>query len=85
MKQFLLGAIMMGFAVASAFFARFYRQTRERLFRWFSIAFGILAANQIALLLIDERSEARTGAYLVRLLAFAIILYAIVEKNRADT
>lgn len=85
MKQFILGAIMLGFAVAAAFFARFYRQTRDRLFLLFSIAFGILATNQIALLLIDERSEARTGAYVVRLLAFLVILYAIVDKNRESS
>jgi hypothetical protein len=82
MKQFMLGAISFGFAVATLFFGRFYRQTRDRLFLWFSVAFGILAVNQIALLLIDERSEARTGAYLVRLAAFTLILYAIVAKNR---
>jgi uncharacterized membrane protein len=84
MKEFLLGALMMGFAVAAVFFARFYRQTRDRLFLLFGVAFGILAIIQLALLLIDERSEARTGVYLVRLLAFVIILYAIVDKNRAQ-
>jgi len=84
MKEFLLGALMMGFAVAAVFFARFYRRTRDRLFLLFGVAFGILAIIQLALLLIDERSEARTGVYLVRLLAFVIILYAIVDKNRAQ-
>lgn len=83
MKSFIYGVLTMGFVVAALFFVRFFRQTRDRLFAWFSVAFAFLAIHQVALLFTDERSEARTGVYVVRLLAFAIILWAIVDKNRA--
>jgi tryptophan-rich sensory protein len=79
---FLLGANVMACVVAVAFFARFWRKTRDRLFLWFAIAFLLLGANWTALAF-TERDEVRTALYVLRLLAFIIILYAIVEKNRA--
>jgi len=84
LKTFALGALMMAFLVAGMFFARFYRKTRDRLFGGFAIAFFVLSANQFAFLEIDERSSARTVLYVVRLIAFSIILVAIIDKNRAS-
>lgn len=80
---FLSGMLAAGYLVAAAFFFRFWRQTRDRLFAFFSAAFTILAIQRT--LLIDEFAlfENQTWSYLLRLFAFLLILYAIVDKNRA--
>jgi hypothetical protein len=78
------GAILMGYAVCALFFLRFWRQTRDRLFLVFALAFGLLGMQRLALVLTEPLEEWRTGLYIVRLLAFLLILGAIVDKNRAD-
>jgi uncharacterized membrane protein YeiB len=83
MNLFISGAIMMGYAVAGLFFLRFWRETRDRLFSIFALAFWVLAINRFAFLFIDEASEARTYVYLMRLVAFSLILVALIDKNRS--
>ena len=82
MKQFMLGAIMMCYLVAGLFFLRFWRDTHDRLFMMFSLAFWLLALNQLAFVFVLEGSDARSYVYLIRLLAFILILIAIADKNR---
>lgn len=82
MTQFLLGATVMGCAVAGLFFLRFWRKTHDRLFALFSLAFWLLATNWLVLAF-TTRDELRTALYVVRLVAFLVILFAIVDKNRA--
>lgn len=84
MHQFLLGAICMAFALAGLFFLRFWRDTRDRLFILFSLAFFILSANRIGFLLASEQNVRGDWLYGVRLLAFLLILAAIVDKNRSS-
>ena len=78
------GAIVMGYAVAGLFFLRFWRETGDRLFLIFSWAFWLLAVQRLALVLSREMIEDHTGLYLVRLFAFLLILWAIIDKNRAS-
>jgi drug/metabolite transporter (DMT)-like permease len=85
MREFLLGVSMMGFSVAALFFARFWRRTRDRLFAGFAAAFAMLAIVQLAIVLTNEHTEARTGVYGLRLAAFLTLLWAIVDKNRNRT
>ena len=73
---------MMGYGVAGLFFLRFWRDTHDRLFSIFALAFWVLALNRFAFLFISEESETRTLVYLVRLAAFILILIAIIDKNR---
>ena len=80
----LSGAIVAGYLVAALLFLRFWRETHDRLFRTFAAAFGLLAVQRLALTLTDEVREERLYLYLVRLAAYLLILWAIVEKNRAD-
>ena len=76
------GAIIMGYLVAGLFFLRFWRQIRDRLFLIFAVAFWILGAQRMALAVDRTMQEAHTSLYLVRLLAFLLILLAIIDKNR---
>lgn len=81
-NRFILGAIVMACLVAGIFFVRFWRSTRDRLFFMFAVAFWILAFNWTALAFTPEPNEARTALYIIRLIAFVIILVAIFDKNR---
>jgi hypothetical protein len=79
--QFLSGAIVAGDLVAALLFARSWRDTRDRLFAAFAVAFAVLAFQRMALAFL-EGGEHAVLLYSVRLAAFAIILWAIVDKNR---
>ena len=79
---FMLGGLVLGCFVAGLFFLRFWRKTRDRLFAIFATAFWLLGANWLALAFTEE-NEVNTLYYAVRLVAFVLILFAIVDKNRA--
>jgi hypothetical protein len=84
MEEFLLGVTAAGCFVISLFFARFWRATGDRFFLLMSLGFAIFAANRVVLSFLDENSEARPAAYTVRLLAFAMIVFAILSRGRAQ-
>ena len=81
---FLSGAVTMGFAIAGVFFLRFWRRSRDPLFLAFAVAFALLGLNQALLIIAPVPTEERSLLYLLRLLAFTIIIGAIVRKNRKD-
>lgn len=84
MSEFLLGATTMGFWVAGLFFLRFWFQTRDRLFAIFALAFWIMGINRFVFLMLVQVDEANSmPLYVVRLLAFSLILVAILDKNRS--
>ena len=49
----------------------------------FSVAFATMAANWTALSFLSPAEESRALYYVVRLVAFSIILVAVFDKNRA--
>jgi len=68
--------------VAGLLFLRFWRETRDRLFAFFGAAFWLMALSWGLLGLISPTEETRPYIYSVRLLAFLLIIFAIVDKNR---
>ena len=82
MRDFIDGATMLADLAVALFFLRFWRQTRDRLLLIFSIAFTVFAANRIMFASLDETGEGGTALYVVRLVAFLLIIAAIVDKNR---
>jgi len=78
----MMGAIAMASWVAGLYFFRFWKDTRDRLFAIFGVSFWLLGATRIALAVTPNGTESHTPLYLVRLLAFCLILVAIVDKNR---
>lgn len=82
MRPLLHGAVAMGFFVIGLFFLRFFRDRRDTLFAFFAAAFGLMAANNIALALSDAAAETRVHLYIIRLVAFLLIIAGIVVKNR---
>ena len=83
LEGFLLGVIVTGALVASAFFLKFWRQTRDTLFLCFAAAFAIEGVNRIAFLFVAHPDEGNPIIYTVRLFSYLLILAAIVNKNRA--
>lgn len=81
MNSFLQGAIGMAFLIAGMFFLRYWKETRDRLFLFFSLAFGILGLNRGLFVAWVQSHEEPYQLFLVRLTAFLIIIAAIVDKN----
>jgi hypothetical protein len=81
-EGFLLGVVVTASLVAAAFFYRFWRKTRDGLFLAFAAAFAIEGLNRLSFLFLEAPNEGSPAIYLVRLLAFLIILAAIIAKNR---
>jgi len=80
---FLSGAVTMGALIASLFFLRFWRKTRDRFFLAFAVAFFLLAMNQALALWVGAADERAGYTYLLRVVAFVLILAAIIDKNLA--
>ena len=81
MLDFVRGAVAMGFLVAAGFFFQFWRQSRDRLFVSFAAAFVLMSANSVLQTAIHESVRNNILPYLIRLVAFLIILAAIIDKN----
>lgn len=80
--DFLSGAVALGFFVCALFFLRFWRRTRDQLFLAFALAFGLLGLGQTIIALASIPTEEKSSLYLIRLAAFALIIFAILRKNR---
>ena len=82
MEDFIMGAIFMASLAVAIFFLRFWRDTGDRLFAIFSVAFVLLAFTRMGLAISSAATEGHTHWYWLRLAAFVLILAAIVDKNR---
>ena len=78
----LVGVIACASLVAALFFLRFWTHTRDRFFLFFALSFAIEGANRIVLYHYVGLSEDAPIYYLVRLVAYGLIVAAIVDKNR---
>lgn len=83
MSTFIAGLLVMGYAVAALFFGRFWRETGDRLFVFFAAAFALLAVQRGLLAIGPMLPLDSIWYYLLRLVAFLLIVAAIVDKNRA--
>lgn len=84
MNQLLLGAIAIANLIIGLFFLRFWKKTRDRFFLFFAVAFSLEGFNRALLGLSYGSNENEPIFYLVRLLSFILILFAIVDKNRIN-
>ncbi len=79
---YLFGALTALAIVCGLFFVRYWRSSGDRFFAFFAIAFWALGANWALLVGRDPSDEYTPYFYLLRLFAFLVILWAIVDKNR---
>lgn len=85
MNNFLAGSLTTAFLVAAVFFLKFWRQTRDRLFAHFSLAFLFFALNQVATTVLEVNAERGSFVYLLRIVGYVLILFAIADKNRRQS
>lgn len=78
------GMLAAAYAVIALFFLKFWRRTGDRLFAFFAVSFFLLAVQRVALGLMREWGERSVPLYGLRLLAFLLIIAAIVDKNRGS-
>lgn len=81
MTELFTGAITMGSLVIALFFLRFWRDSRDRFFLYFALSFFIEGVHRLYSALHDGGGEDSPLHYLIRLLAYGLILWAILEKN----
>lgn len=82
MHSFFAGMTTMGFLVISLLFIRYWRQGRDSIFGWFAIAFALFAVDQALPAFFLTAREEDSWIFVLRLLAFTVIIFAIVRKNR---
>ena len=80
--DFVSGATMAAALVIALLFFRYWRQSRDRLFLMFSLGFLVFSVSRLILAFLEEDDEGRIYVYGLRLIAFLLILAAIVDKNR---
>jgi O-antigen/teichoic acid export membrane protein len=80
-SEFVQGAMMLGSFGVAVFFLRYWRDTGDRFFGVFALAFALFGVSRIALYALDADSETRTWVYALRAAAFLAILAAVVDKN----
>ena len=80
MRNFIGGMLVTAQFVVALFFLKFWRRSRDGLFAAFAVAFLILAVQRMLLVNYTVDSEP-VWIYLLRLVAFLIILGAIIGKN----
>ena len=69
-------------AIAALVFLKFWRDSDDRLFAYFSAAFALMSLSWALLGLFSPTEETRPYIYAIRLAAFLLIIVAIVDKNR---
>ena len=82
MDDFLVGAIAAMSLVISLFFFRFWRKTGDRFFLFFALSFLLEACNRGLMASVAGWLESAPSYYMVRLLAYTLIIVAILDKNR---
>lgn len=82
MNDLLVGAIAACTFIAGLFFLRFWKTTHDRFFLFFALSFFIESANRVSLALFFDLREASPFYYLIKVLSYGLIIYAILEKNK---
>ena len=82
MTHFVAGLLVTGYIVATLYFARFWRESRDPLFLFFATGFALLALQRTTLALAYLMPVPLTAHYVLRLAAFVVILTGILHKNR---
>jgi hypothetical protein len=75
------GRVTLSLLVAVAFL-RLGRTTGDRLYHGFALAFVLMAASNVLVGLGLEVGESKALVFVPRLVAFLLIIAAIVDKNR---
>lgn len=84
---FCCGALTFGMLLASMFFLKAYRVTKDRFFLFFVLSFLIMMIERIVWAVFgknwfdEQQTDLRTILYAIRFLAFSIIAIGVIDKN----
>jgi hypothetical protein len=88
--EMLSGVTLASFAAAAMFFFKFWRASHDRFFLALALSSGLIAVERFMTFFISDVFDPLRVAgsdgnwiYVVRLVAFLIILAAVIDKNRA--
>ena len=81
MNELLAGGIATASLIAGLFFVRYWRTTRDRFFLWFALSFLVEGLNRFSLYAFAGLDDASPIYYVIRLVAYGLIVWAILEKN----
>jgi len=70
--------------VAALFFTMSWRRSGDRFFLIFALAFTLLGIERLILGILNLPESPLLSIYIVRLIAFLLIIIAIVDKNRTS-
>jgi hypothetical protein len=82
MNEMLIGAIASLCFVIGLFFLRYWKTSGDRFFLYFAISFLIESVNRVSLCVFFDLKEASPIYYLIRLIAYSFIIFAIIQKNK---
>ena len=74
------GLLAMGYLVCALFFLKFWRRIGDSLFLYFAGGFALLALQQAASALMTTAEQNRAAIYLIRLLAFLLIVSGLLRN-----
>ena len=80
LKEILAGGIMVSAWAIAVFFLRFWRKSHDRLFAYLASAFLLMGIERIAIIAIPN--ETHGLVYVIRLIAYLLIIMAIADKSR---
>jgi hypothetical protein len=83
MNQFLWGMAAALSLVATAFFWKYWRRTRDGLFLGLAVGFGLFTLHWTGLAAVNPSDETRHYLYALRFLAFVLMIAGVVAKNRS--
>jgi ABC-type uncharacterized transport system permease subunit len=83
MNDLMAGATAMASLVIALFFLRFWRNSGDRFFLIFALSFLVQAGHRVypALVVASDVHEEYPLHYSIRLLAYALIIWAVLAKN----
>jgi hypothetical protein len=81
LASMLTGALVTACALAGLVFLRFWKSSHDPLFVWFALSFWLQGGQWLASALVGEHSEQAPWQYLLRLLAYGLLGFAIVQRN----
>lgn len=86
---FFAGIACAAFGASGVFFLKFWRASRDPFFLHFTVACWLLAIERCAIIALDHvprdpelGSESGIWVYLIRLVAFVVILMGVIRKNQ---
>jgi hypothetical protein len=81
-ELFIAGTLVMATFAIGVHFLKFWRLSKDRFFIWFAIAFWVFGLGWIIRVFQPGVPEHGHWGYVPRLVAFLMIIFAILDKNR---